>query len=336
MTVGAVIVNYNCAVFALDAALSVLGDDDTAHVVIVDNASTDGSLDIISDVLAGRRLHKPTGPSGAQINPEFEAVRNISTAIIDEGVALGTTPQLTIIRSAENRGFAAGCNIGIRYLIDAADPETFLLLNPDAQIARGSLAAFKDRLCYTKAGLCGATIMRFDNPDCAQAFGGAVLNPWTLLGSNIGAGKSLAEAPDRASVEAQMSYPLGAAIAFRKDYLKVADMLDARFFLYYEEADWVRRGWPARHAVWAPKAIVYHRHGVVAGSRRDMGGRTPASDFHMARSRMKFALKWRPMAVPIIAVLTVMQSVRRLLRGERGQAKAVLAGTFRAKIHSAH
>ena len=48
---GAVIVNYNCAPLALDAALSFVGAGG-ARAVIVDNASTDESADYFSAALS--------------------------------------------------------------------------------------------------------------------------------------------------------------------------------------------------------------------------------------------------------------------------------------------
>lgn len=321
MKTGAVIVNYNCAALALDAALSVLGDDWQAQVVIVDNASTDGSLQYFEDVFAGKLAHEPTSPATAQAAPIFAALSDVACGIGPENAA-----QLTVLGAEENKGFAAGCNLGLKFLQEAEDIDVFLLLNPDAVIAKGSLDAFRARLADPQAGLCGASVLRFENPACAQAFGGARLRPLTLLGENIGAGLSFDEAPDGETVERRMSYPLGAAMAFRKDYLDIAGYPDERFFLYYEEADWARRGLPSLRPVWARGAVVYHRHGAAAGSRQSAGERSALADYHMARSRMLYALKWRPHLLPALFLLSLGQSARRLCRGHWRQAKAVVAG----------
>lgn len=328
MRFGVVIVNYNCAALSLSAALSVLGDDPAAQIAIVDNGSTDGSLDYFERVMRGAARHECAAPLGADPAPRFADISKVAMEMIVEGVDKTSGAQISIIAAENNEGFAAGCNIGMHFMRRTADPAYFLLLNPDALIGAGALAGFVDRLADKNAGLCGASVFRHEAPNCAQALGGAHLNPFTLLGENIAAGSTKEDAPSCAEAEAVLSYPLGAAIAFRKDYLDIAGYLDERFFLYYEEADWALRGAPSLRPVWAPSAIIYHRHGATAGSRIHPGRRSPFSDYHMARSRMLYALKWRPLALPILFFGGVIQAVRRIIRGHWRQARAVISGSL--------
>ncbi|MEM8770112.1 MAG: glycosyltransferase family 2 protein [Pseudomonadota bacterium] len=325
---GVVIVNYNCAPLALDAALSVLGDDPSARVVIVDNSSTDASIEYFQRVFSDRRCHLNGWPPSGPPRPVFADVENVETAVISESDTVDDLARLTVLKAARNGGFAAGSNLGMEWLQRHAAPDWFLLLNPDAIVASGSITAFKQRLEQGPAGLCGASVLRFEAPGRAQAFGGASLNPLTLLGRNIGADRPLGAAPSPADVEARMDYPLGAAMALSADYRKSVGDLDERFFLYYEEADWALRGGRRRPPVWAPGAIIYHRHGAAAGSRQEPGLRAPFSDYHMARSRMLFAMKRRPFLVPLLLAVSLAQALRRYGRGRISQAKAVARGAF--------
>lgn len=328
MSFGAVIVNYNCAPLSLSAALSVLGDGPNTRIVIVDNASTDESLDYLQSVMRGQASHECSAPLDAIPAPHFADISKVSARRYTQDETKTAGAQISIIAAEENDGFAAGCNIGMRFLRETVDPAYYLLLNPDALIGVGALAAFADRLKDKSAGLCGASVFRHEDPNCAQAFGGAHLNAFTLLGKNIAAGSAMDDAPSCAEAEAKMSYPLGAAMAFRKDYLDNVGYLDEQFFLYYEEADWSLRGGPSRRPAWAPSAIVYHHHGTVAGSRIEPGRRSPLSDYHMARSRMLYAIKWRPLTLPLLFIGGVIQATRRLLRGHWRQAGAVLSGSL--------
>jgi GT2 family glycosyltransferase len=318
---GAVIVNYRCAPLALDAALSFLGDGG-ARAIIVDNASDDGSADLIADVIAGRRAHTPEAPRDPI---DGRDVRFADPARLASG-------RLILMRAKTNGGFAAGSNIGLRAIAAAPGLDRFLLLNPDALLADGALAAFAARLHEDSAGLCGATVVAFDAPHAAQAFGGAEFNSLLLTGRNIGEGAPIAERPDRRSVEARLDYPLGAAIALRKDYLARAGYLDERYFLYYEEIDWARAGGAAHPPVWAPDAVVYHRYGAASKSERRAAGeasaRSPLSDYHMTRSRVLFAAKWHPPLAPLAMLAGGAQAARRLMRGRRANAAAV----FRASL----
>lgn len=317
---GAVIVNYRCAPLALDAALSFLGDGG-ARAVIVDNASDDGSPDYIEAALKGG-AHAPEPPPDPLPGREvrFADPHRLAPA------------RLTVLRSKTNGGFAAGCNAGLRLLTEAPGLDRFLLLNPDALIAEGALKAFSDRLNEDGAGLCGASVIAFDAPHAVQAFGGAEFDPVMMTGRNIGEGKTLADRPDRRGVEARLAYPLGAAIALRKDYLSRAGYLDERYFLYYEEIDWARAGGAAHRPVWAPDAVIYHRYGAASKSERRAAGepsqRSPLSDYHMTRSRVLFAAKWRPPLAPLAMLAGGAQAARRYLRGRSANGAAVLRASL--------
>ena len=314
---GAVIVNYNCGPLAIDAALSVIGAGGRA-AVIVDNASPDGSADYIDRVLRGEAEHQSVAPP-APLDHEAPNLPDISS------IAPGS---VRLIRSGRNGGFAYGCNTGLRALTAAPGLDRFLLLNPDALISRRALTAFAARLSDGRAGLCGATVVGFESPHAVQAFGGARLHPLLLIGGNIGEGARYADAPDRAQTESQLSYPLGAAIAFRRDYLARAGYLDERYFLYYEEADWALSGGPANRPAWAPGAVVYHRYGAASKSKRVNAGeasdRSPLSDHHMARSRLLFAAKWRPYLAPVAVAAVCAQAAMRLMRGRPQNAAALM------------
>ena len=314
---GVVIVNYNCAPLALDAALSALGAGAGA-AVIVDNASPDGSADHIERVLRGELAHVCEAPP-APIDNDAPTFADIAA------LAPGA---LRLVRASRNGGFAFGCNTGLRALAALSGVDRFLLLNPDALVSRRALSAFAGRLKDERAGLCGASVVAFEAPHLAQAFGGARLHPVFLTGRNIGEGARLGDAPAATAVEARMSYPLGAAIALRRDYLSRAGYLDERYFLYYEEADWALAGGPSNRPAWAPGAIVYHRYGASSQSRKvEVGAssdRSPLADLHMARSRILFALKWRPLLAPFAVAAVAAQAAVRLLRGKPRNALAVI------------
>lgn len=327
---GVVIVNFNCAPFAIDAALSVLGQTEcSAQVVIVDNASTDGSPDHFKTLAREASARAPDSPSGS---PRVTFCDPASTK-----VELITKPRewspkpLSILLSPVNGGFAAGANLGFRTLLQAKF-DLLVLLNPDALAAEGSIAAFAERLEDPTVGLCGASVLSYDRPGTAQAFGGATLDPLTLVGRNIGEGCEFADAPGRNLVESRLDYPLGAVIALRPDYVSRAGFLDERYFLYFEEADWAFAGRKIGRVGWARDAVVYHRYGGSTRSRRAAFGapseRSALSDYHMARSRLLFALKWKPHLAPLTLAYGAGQTLSRLARGRTDQARAVALGSL--------
>jgi GT2 family glycosyltransferase len=245
--------------------------------------------------------------------------------MIAEGEAPPKEADLLVLLAQCNRGFAAGCNLGLKTLIAAGGAEFYVLLNPDALLCEGALAAFAERLSALDSGPCGASVLTYDSPHRAQAFGGASQDRLTLQGENIGAGERLADAPPTEAVEARMSYPLGCALAFRDRFLRDAGFLDERYFLYYEEADWTLAG--GKQPLWARDAVVYHRYGGASKSRSP-AFRSSLAEYHMARSRLLFALKWRPHLAPLMLVLALAQAGRRLLQGRFNAARALALGAM--------
>jgi len=329
---GAVIVNYNSAALALDSALSFLGGGGK-RVIIVDNASPDGSIDYLRQVLSGEIDHHIEKPVDPCVHGEtvFADLENIRWSICDVGDDISRDDQITLIASGLNRGFAAGVNIGLSGLL-LHGFERFLVLNPDALINKSGLAAFAHRLEDKTIGLCGASVVDFAAPHFVQALGGAKFNRITLTGENIGEGKLFNPGIDQDAIEQKLNYPLGAAIAFRRDFLSVAGFLDERYFLYYEEIDWASSGGSQYKVGWAKGAIVYHRYGVSTKSKKSnatiASRRSSLGDYHMVRSRALFAKKWAPWLVPSSMLLGVAQAIVRVCRGELMNARAVFLGSL--------
>lgn len=337
-TFGAVIVNFRAAGLAIGAARSFLGDGG-ARAIVVDNRSPDDSWALFRAFAGGGPAPDAPRPSPI-VNrpPTYADLAPDEIACVEDVDAARATPasvRLVFIKSAANGGFAAGCNLGLAALDGLVGVDALLLLNPDAALARGALRAFAERLADPGVGLCGASVVGFEAPHRAQAFGGAAMDA-LHRGFNIGEGATLDDRPSRAEVEARLAYPLGAAMACRADYLDVAGYLDERYFLYFEEADWTRAGLPARKPAWAPDAIVHHRYGASSASAKRRVGepsaRSPLSDYHMTRSRILFARKWRPLSAPIARAAGAWQAAQRFARGRPANARAVAAAAARPDL----
>ncbi len=343
MQFGAVIVNYANAPLALDAALSFLGDHgarEGRRAIIVDNASPDDSRYYFQKVAQGSIQHHPVAPEDKNAAVVFADLARSEMAVINAGDPLPKRARLVVVCASDNRGFAAGCNIGLRAFEGdgpADNPaekiDAYFLLNPDALVSVGALDALAKRLADPKVGVCGASVLDFAPPHHAQALGGARMEGLFHRGVNIGEGEPALldekrRVADRERVEAQMSYPLGAAMAVRREYLAHAGYLDERYFLYFEEADWTLAGAPRFAPGWAPEAVVFHRYGGSSKSKRTQAGapsqRSALSDYHMARSRLLFAMKWRPATAPLVWAATHGQAIIRVVRGRLENGRAIL------------
>jgi hypothetical protein len=93
---------------------------------------------------------------------------------------------------------------------------------------------------------------------------------------------------------APSEYALGCALFFRSNIVEKIGLLEPKFFLIYEEADWCFRARRAGYKCYiVPKAKVWHKISVSFG-----GKESPLHTYFMTRNRLLFAernlpIKWR-------------------------------------------
>lgn len=191
----------------------------TVRVVVVDNASIDGSIDAVA-----RR---------------FDAVE--------------------LIRHPMNLGFAAACNRGIRLAMDRHDEYVLLLnqdarVEPDTLTLLVDLARRQSR-----AGVIGAkTLSARQLPDGAHAllYNGSwrrCLPLWQKI-PGIGRPDRGGEADPR-----EVDYVWGHGMLLRTAALHEVGLFDEEFFMYYEDLDLCMRIQQAGWQAWCePRAIVWH------------------------------------------------------------------------------
>ena len=251
------------------------------------------------------------GQSGYEVTPLSSVVGHPSSTVIviDNASADGSAdmvaaefPQVRLVASQDNLGFAGGNNRALRMLgfgsaeVQGAggakqqpdgDDSPFairnsqfvLLLNPDAEPlgdALGQMARFLDE--HPKVGGVGAQLQypdgRFQHsafrfPDLWQLwFDFFPPRPRRLLDSGLNGRYS------RALYDAGRPFPidfaLGAALMVRREAIQAAGLLDEDYFMYAEEVDWCwriqRAGWPF---YCVPTARVIHHGGASARQFRE-------------------------------------------------------------------
>jgi N-acetylglucosaminyl-diphospho-decaprenol L-rhamnosyltransferase len=194
---------------------------------------------------------------------------------------------LTIVHAASNRGFAAGCNLGIA----ASSSPSVLLLNPDASISAGDL----DRLqaALFASGDIGAAAPRIVHADgtlawsirrfprvrttYAQALYLHRLAPRADWADEVIRDQTTYERPG------DVEWASGAALLVRRSLLEQLHGLDDGFFLYCEDMDLCRRvQLRGYRVVFEPGASARHVGGASSSSR---GPLLPV----LAASRMRYA-----------------------------------------------
>jgi GT2 family glycosyltransferase len=205
--------------------------------------------------------------------------------VVDNGSADGSAERIrdrfadvTLIENARNLGFAGGNNIGINHAI-RGDADYVLLLNSDTVVSPDLLQELvKVAESDQRIGMLGPTIYYHHKSNVIWSAGGTLSRygePGHLRVNEVD------EVPGEAIRD--VDYVTGCAIMVKRSVIEQVGLLDERFFIYFEEAEWCSR---ARHAgfrvIYVPRARMWHKIQMDARnqSRRYL--------YFMARNRLLY------------------------------------------------
>lgn len=232
-------------------------------------------------------------------------------------------PDAILLPSGANLGFAGGCNLGIRYALDRDIPY-ILLLNPDTRAEQDFLAPLVDIMEQHPAfGLLGPKIQE-DTPARKLWNGGGVLNWWK------GGTRRIVPDPPAGIAVQSVEYLSGCALLLRASAVRAAGFLDERYFLYFEDADYVQQmlahGW---------KAGYVHGSVLLHAPSSTTGHQSRDYIYYFARNRIWFMKRWAPRpAYPVFLLYTFCVKmpgallVFGLLRGQPSLTLAFYHGTL--------
>jgi len=263
--VDVVIVNYRTGELTVKCLESLEGERATLpglRATVVDNASGDGSADLIAAAIMAREWN-----------------------------------WATLLRSEVNGGFSAGNNIGIASAFEqTAPPALVWLLNPDTRVMPGAAQALVSFMESTpRAGIAGSITLEEDETPWPFAFRFPTIlgeiergSRWGLVSKLL---KDHAIARLMGNSSEKVDWVQGASMVIRRELLEQGPWLDEGYFLYYEETDFCRQ---ARNNGWecwfVPQSVVLHMAGQSTGltSSNAKIDRMPAYWF---QSRQRYFLK---------------------------------------------
>ena len=325
-----IIVNYRGAGDVIECLESLLRGDLVPRIVVVDNASGDGSLDRIAAWAAG--AGDPPVPSPVLAALSVPPVAKPVTCIRAAADAPPKDVPLTLIDAERNAGFAAGNNVGLRHLLPDTALNQFWLLNPDTVVDAGAAAALADRMrADPTIGMCGTRVHFYHRPDRIQVLNGHRFDAFTGRSWGIEGDKPVSTGFDRAAVEATTDFVMGASLGVSRGYVETVGLMEERYFLYFEEIDWAWRNRGRFRIGFADGAVVYHKEGGSIGSSSRRGGRSRLSEYHLMRSKLLLIARFRPWLLPIHWAFAVVQIVARVARGQPDKAAVMTRALFGLK-----
>lgn len=269
---GIIIVNWNTQTLLRKTLETVFASegDFSYQVVVVDNASTDGSPDMVKT--------------------EF--------------------PQAHLIASDVNGGFSYGNNLGLRWLgyrgagdVDDNAPRYALLLNPDTEVPPTSLyemVKFMDS--RPDVGIAGPKLLLKENGQLDKACRRGFPTPLVSFYHFSGLAKLFPNNPRFARYnmtyldqdqEAEVDSVVGAYMQLRKEAIAKVGLLDETFFMYGEDLDWSLR---IKQTGWK---VIYHPQVVVWHVKRASSKKSKKAQYEFYRAMLLFYRKHYRKTTPL-------------------------------------
>lgn len=193
-----------------------------------------------------------------------------------EAILREAFPDVELIQTGGNLGYAGGNNVGIRHAL-ANGADYVWLLNNDTKV---DPAALDEMLEVAQddgtVGMVGPKILLYSRPDHLNCVG-STINLLTGQPSLIGLGE---KDDGRFDDIREMDTLSGCSLLVRRELIDSVGLLDDRFFLFYEETDWILRAKRAGYRMlYAPKARIWHKVSASVG-----GHQSPLMLYYMIRN----------------------------------------------------
>lgn len=276
------------------------------QVIVVDDSSqdngllqiknwADGNLEInISDDNPLKPLTFPPVPKKIEfiefLNADFRNLNEVKYK------------SLILIQSTLNRGFAGANNLGLKFALAKNDFDYVWLLNNDTVIKPDALSQLVTRMEKgTGVGMCGSTLLFYDNPNIIQTLGGSSFNVWSGIGKQLEKGQSANTEINAQTIEKKIDYVYAASILISKEFIERTGLMSEDYFIYFEEIDWIKRAKGKFSLTYAPKSIVYHKAGATIGGDYTAGGKNSSfSDYYYIKNMLRFSRRFYPWAAPTV------------------------------------
>lgn len=228
-------------------------------------------------------------------------------------------PQVKVIKSDKNLGFAGGNNLGIQ----SALGKYLFLINNDTVFKDFNIQVLIDRMesSSTIGIVCPKIRFNWDN-NPIQYTGYTPLSRITVRNRAIGFGENDHGQYDTAH---PTPYAHGAAMLIRRDAIDKVGLMPECYFLYYEELDWSMMFTRAGYQIWyEPTCTIYHKESQATGQN------SPLRTYYLTRNRLLLVRRnpkefIRPLAyIYLIGFVALRDILKYTLRGRFDLLKSTL------------
>ena len=325
--VGIVIVNWRRwqdTIECLESVFRMRGE--SFRVIVCDQASDDGSVDAIESWAKGHTEAQAANPELAHLS-EPPVPKPIQVLRVREEDAFDQPrldADLVLLEAACNKGFSAGCNLGIRYALRDENCACIWLLNNDTVVDPDAMVTAVQLMRQEGLAMCGSACLFYWRPSEVQAFGGLKYNRWTgrvKVRQNL-----LLRDAEREVRPRPVDYINGASWFLTRSVIERVGLLEESYFLYCDELDYACRLDKADRLSYAKDSFVYHKAGATIGSARDRLQRRDTAERYATRSRLMVCRRFFPWGLPSTLAVVLVAIAYRTFKGRRDLASAMLRG----------
>ena len=232
-------------------------------------------------------------------------------------------PQVRVIRSKNNLGFAGGNNLGIK----KAKGKYLFLINNDTIFKNFNIQVLIDRLeSSVNIGIVSPKIRFVWDNNPIQFAGYTPLSKITARNQAIGYSE---EDLGQYNTPHPTPYAHGAAMLIKHEAIEKVGLMPECYFLYYEELDWSMMFTRAGYEIWyEPACTIYHKESQSSGQS------SPLRTFYITRNRLLLVKRnwqgiYKYLAYCYLSCIVAPRDIfKYIIKGKWNLSLAVCKGLF--------
>lgn len=228
-------------------------------------------------------------------------------------------PDLELIETGANLGFAGGNNIGIKQALDLG-AEYIWLLNNDATPAPAALAPLVSALQNYPSAACAASKIYYENDQQRIWFAGGAWSKGRLRLRLQGAYQIDNGQFDKIR---RIGSASGCSMLIPRSMFQTVGMLDERYFLYWEDTDWSARAHKQGYQIlFVPDSHVWHKVSATITPRSEL------QYYYHTRNGLIFCREHDIRILPFFMLYLVADVSVGLFRGNSAMLRGFINGCF--------
>lgn len=235
---------------------------------------------------------------------------------------LQLNPNVKIIVSDSNLGFAGGNNLALEY----CSGDLIFFVNNDTELEPDCLEILVRTVEKLNENAVVSPKFQYYHSDGLLEYAGCTnINPFTARNKAVGYG----EKGDNYKGLIETFYAHGGGMMVPKAVIDVVGTMEDDFFLYYEEMDWCERIRRAGYKIYCQRdALIYHKESASVGRM------SPLKAYYINRNRILFMRRNYPFPkiIPFVLFFGLVSFpknlITHLIKGEFQHMRALWRGVF--------